>query len=217
MEVKPITLKGKIVTLEPMSKDHLDALCDTGLDPSIWQWSPERITSKYSMASYVKTALDGQVNGVTLPFVNRENSSGKIVGSTRFGNIDRPNKHVEIGWTWLATPWQRTYVNTEAKLLMLTHAFETWKCIRVEFKTDSLNERSRNAILRIGAKQEGIHRNHMITEAGRFRDSVFYSIIESEWTDVKARLISMLQPTQLSSAPADVNKLKLEPDATCPK
>ena len=192
MKVNPITLRGKFVTLEPMSTDYLDELCEIGLEPSIWQWSPESITTKESMASYVDAALSEQLNGISVPFVTRENASKKIVGSTRFGNIDVQNRHVEIGWTWLAPEWQRTYVNTEAKLLMLTHAFEIWNCIRVEFKTDSLNEKSRKAILRIGAKQEGIHRNHMITETGRFRDSVFFSVIDGEWSDVSARLNSML-------------------------
>jgi N-acetyltransferase len=217
MKVEPITLNGKFVTLEPMSKDHLGDLCDNGLDASIWQWSPEPITSKESMASYVDTALSEQSKGVSLPFVTRENGTERLVGSTRFGNIDVPNRHVEIGWTWLAPEWQRTYVNTEAKLLMLTHAFETWKCIRVEFKTDALNEQSRNAILRIGAKQEGIHRNHMITESGRFRDSVYFSIIDSEWRDVKTRLVSMLQCTGISSPLADSNRLELQGDARSAK
>ena len=193
MKVEPITLNGRHVTLEPMLKDHAGDLSDIGLAPSIWQWSPEPITTRESMALYIETALSEQSKGISLPFVTRENASGKIAGSTRFGNMDVPNKHVEIGWTWLAPAWQRTYVNSEAKLVMLTHAFEVWNCIRVEFKTDSLNEKSRNAILRIGAKQEGIHRNHMITQSGRFRDSVYFSIIDSEWSDVKTRLISMLR------------------------
>jgi len=193
MNVHPITLNGSYITLLPMSTDHVEALCKVGLDQSIWKWAPEPIATKEAMASYVDRALADQGNGVSLPFVTHENTSGKIVGSTRFGNIDVPNKHVEIGWTWLAPEWQRTYVNTEAKLLMLQHAFEVWNCIRVEFKTDSLNERSRNAILRIGAKQEGIHRNHMITESGRFRHSVFFSIIDTEWNEVKEKLSSKLQ------------------------
>ena len=192
MKVEPITLNGRFVNLEPMCSEHVDELCEVGLDPSIWQWSPEPITTNEAMTSYITRALSEQAKGISLPFVSREKVSAKMVGSTRFGNIDIPNRHVEIGWTWLAPEWQRTYVNTEAKLLMLTHAFEVWKCIRVEFKTDSLNEKSRNAILRLGAKQEGIHRNHMITESGRLRHSVYFSIIDSEWSDVKIRLTSRL-------------------------
>jgi RimJ/RimL family protein N-acetyltransferase len=115
------------------------------------------------------------------------------MGSTRFANLDRANRHVEIGWTWLGKKWQRTAANTEAKYLMLRHAFETWGCLRVEFKTDSLNERSRAALLRIGAKEEGIFRNHLITWTGRIRHSVYYSIIDSEWPAVKAHLQNKLQ------------------------
>ena len=122
-----------------------------------------------------------------MPFATVERNSKKIVGSTRFMNIDAMNRHVEIGSTWIAPPWQRTAVNTEAKYLMLRHAFETWKCMRVEFKTDLMNERSRRAILRLGAKEEGTFRKHMVTWSGRIRDSVYFSIIDTEWPEVKAR------------------------------
>lgn len=115
-----------------------------------------------------------------------------LVGSTRFGNIDTANRKAEIGWTWISPAWQRTAINTEAKLLMLTHAFEEWRCVRVELKTDANNEPSRKAILRIGAKEEGTLRNHMITESGRFRDSVYFSIIDLEWNSVKSNLASKL-------------------------
>jgi RimJ/RimL family protein N-acetyltransferase len=115
-------------------------------------------------------------------------ADGRIVGSTRFGNIDRENRHTEIGWTWIAPAWQRTAVNTEAKLLMLRHAFEEWKCIRVELKTDVLNERSRSAIVRLGAREEGVFRKHLIARGGRVRDSIFYSIIDEEWPSVRERL-----------------------------
>jgi len=114
------------------------------------------------------------------------------VGSTRFGNIDTANRKTEIGWTWINPQWQRTVINTEAKLLMLTHAFEVWKCIRVELKTDVNNEKSRNAMRRIGCVEEGILRNHMVTESGRFRDSVYFSIIDTEWESVKAKLTSKI-------------------------
>ena len=184
----PIILEGARVRLEPLKLAHLEALCAVGLDPSIWKVSPATIADANDMKQYVGSALAEQASGIAIPFVTREKRTNEIIGSTRFGNIDVPNRKVEIGWTWLSPRWQRTYVNTEAKLLMLTHAFETWKCIRVEFKTDALNEKSRNAILRLGARQEGIHRNHMITESGRFRDSVFFSIIEDEWTTVKQNL-----------------------------
>ena len=116
------------------------------------------------------------------------------MGSTRFAAIDRVNRRVEIGWTWVAAPWQRTVVNTEAKYLMLRHAFEELGCIRVELKTNSLNTRSRNAMVRIGAKEEGVLRNHMINEDGSLRHTVYYSIIDAEWPEVKARLEEKLQP-----------------------
>src|SRR5207253_6448549 len=124
-------------------------------------------------------ALADRDRRVSLPFVTQDKASTRIVGSTRFGNIDTANRKAEIGWTWINSRWQRTYVNTEAKLLMLTHAFEEWKCIRVELKTDRHNEQSRRAIARIGATEEGIFRKHMVTESGRLRDSVYFSIIDS--------------------------------------
>src|SRR6266849_5097735 len=129
---------------------------------------------------------------VSLPFALIEKGTGRAIGSTRYGNIDRTHHRVEIGWTWVAREWQRSAVNTEAKYLLLRHAFETLGCIRVELKTDSLNEKSRAAILRIGAKEEGIFRNHMITSSGRIRHTVYFSIVDSEWPAVKARLFSLL-------------------------
>jgi RimJ/RimL family protein N-acetyltransferase len=145
------------------------------------------------LAAYIDIALQEQERGVSLPFALIEKSGGRAIGSTRYGNIDRVHHRVEIGWTWVARDWQRTAVNTEAKYLLMKHAFESLGCIRVELKTDSLNERSRAAILRIGAKEEGIFRNHMITASGRIRHSAFYSIVDSEWPGVKARLEAMLQ------------------------
>ena len=129
-----------------------------------------------------------------LPFALIEKSTGRAIGSTRYGNIDRTHHRVEIGWTWVAPTWQRTAVNTEAKYLLLRHAFETLGCIRVELKTDSLNEKSRNAILRIGAREEGTFRNHMITASGRIRHTVYFSVLDSEWPEVKSRLQSRLIP-----------------------
>ena len=188
MNLEPVILRGKHVRLEPLSLNHLDGLCAIGLEPEIWRWAPTPITTSDDMRTYVETALRWQAEGTALPFATVLNETGQAVGSTRFANIDLQNKHLEIGWTWIGKPWQRTTVNTEAKFLMLRHAFETLGCIRVEFKTDSLNEKSRNALLRIGAKEEGTFRNHMITSDGRLRHSVYFSVIDSEWPDVKARL-----------------------------
>jgi RimJ/RimL family protein N-acetyltransferase len=193
MKVEPVTLEGKFVKLEPMRFDHFPALCDVGLEPSLWEWTANVVKEKSDLEKYVRTALADRDKGIALPFVTIAQNSGTIVGSTRFGNIDPFNRKTEIGWTWINPQWQRTRINTEAKLLMLTHAFETWECIRVELKTDANNEKSRAAMARIGAKQEGTMRNHMITETGRYRDSVYFSIIEAEWPEVKAALELMLE------------------------
>ncbi|HET6266466.1 MAG TPA: GNAT family protein [Acidobacteriota bacterium] len=195
MKVEPVTLTGKVVKLVPLEIGHVPALCSIGLDPEIWKWTVANITNESDMRAYVETALDEQRRGLSLPFVTMHLPTNSIVGSTRFGNIDTANKRVEIGWTWIARPYQRTSVNTEAKFLMLQHAFETLSCIRVEFKTDSFNEKSRNALLRIGATQEGIFRNHMIVATGRIRHSVYFSIIDSEWPAVKQDLLQKLSTT----------------------
>jgi RimJ/RimL family protein N-acetyltransferase len=188
MDIQLVTLDGKYVRLEPLSLKHLPNLCDGGLDPELWRWTTMIVRTHDEMKRYIEEALLQQQNGTALPFVTIERSSGKAIGSTRFGNIDGGHRRVEIGWTWVMRPWQRTPVNTEAKYLMLKHAFEALGCIRVEFKTDSLNEQSRLALNRIGAKEEGILRNHMMTYTGRVRHSVYYSIIDSEWPQVKASL-----------------------------
>jgi len=192
MVVEPVTLQGKYVRLEPLSMDHFDQLWAIGQDKGLWKWISYQINTPDEMRTYIKTALDWQAIGTALPFVTIWQATNEVVGSTRFGNIDTGNHRVEIGWTWIGKPWQRTPVNTEAKFLMLQHAFEVWHCIRVELKTDKLNERSRAAILRIGAKEEGTFRHHVITESGRLRDSVYFSIIDTEWPEVKARLLKML-------------------------
>ena len=188
MKVEPVTLEGEHIRLEPMRLEHLDDLCAIGLDETLWQWTITQIRTRDDMLRYLTAALDGQVTGTVLPFVTILQSERRVVGSTRFGNIDVSNRRVEIGWTWVAPPWQRTVVNTEAKYLMLRHAFETLGCIRVEFKTDRLNETSRKAIARLGATEEGTFRSHMIVDTGRIRDSVYFSIIEREWPEVKRRL-----------------------------
>ena len=188
MQLEPVILRGNHIRLEQLSLDHLDDLSQVGLDSEIWRWAPEPITNREQMRAYVETALGGLAEGTVLPFATVLNETNQVVGSTRFANVDRTNRHVEIGWTWIGPAWQRTAVNTEAKYLMLRHAFETLGCIRVELKTDSLNEKSRNAILRIGAKEEGTFRNHMITRAGRYRHTVYFSVIDSEWPDVKRGL-----------------------------
>jgi N-acetyltransferase len=188
MQIEPVILEGQHVRLEPLSLDHLPGLCAVGLDEDLWRLSTEMISTPDQMKAYVETALQQQAAGTSIPFATVLKDEGKVIGSTRFGNIDCGNRRLEIGWTWIGRAWQRTVVNTEAKYLMFRHAFEVLACLRVELKTDSLNERSRNAILRIGAKEEGTLRNHMVTYSGRARHSVFFSVIDSEWPEVKVAL-----------------------------
>jgi len=184
----PITLEGTHVRLEPLQESHLDALCEVGLDPDLWKWIPIQVLDRDQMLGYIRAALSDQKKGISLPFATIDRKSNKVIGSTRFLNIDLPNKRVEIGATWIAQPFQRTVINTEAKYLMMRHAFETLGCNRVEWKTDSLNTKSRNAILRLGATQEGIFRQHMVTWSGRLRDTVYFSVIAPEWPEVKKAL-----------------------------
>ncbi len=192
MMVTLVTLEGRHVRLEPLAKAHLAGLVEVGLDEELWRWIPTQVRTAEEMAAYIETALGEQERGTSLPFAIVEKATGRAIGSTRYGNIDRTHHRVEIGWTWVAREWQRTAMNTEAKYLLLRHAFETLGCLRVELKTDSLNERSRAAILRIGAREEGIFRNHMITASGRIRHTVYFSIIDSEWLAAKARLETAL-------------------------
>ena len=192
MLVSPIVLGGAHVRLEPLAKSHLAGLAEVGLDEELWRWIPTPVRTRKEMVAYIETALNEQKRGEALPFAIVEKSTSRAIGSTRYGNIDRAHHRVEIGWTWVARDWQRTAMNTEAKYLLLRHAFETLGCMRVELKTDSLNERSRAAILRLGAREEGIFRNHMITASGRIRHTIYFSIIDSEWPAVKARLEAKL-------------------------
>lgn len=192
MVVAPVVLEGRHVRLEPLREDHLAGLAAVGLDQELWRWIPTPVRTVEEMAAYIAAALRERAQGVSLPFALVERQTGRPIGSTRYGSIDRTHHRVEIGWTWVAREWQRTAVNTEAKYLLLKNAFETMGCIRVELKTDSLNERSRAAILRIGAREEGIFRNHMITASGRIRHTVYFSIVDSEWPSVKVRLEAKL-------------------------
>ncbi len=184
----PQTLRGDHVVLEQMMPSHLDDLSDVGLDPELWRWTTTVIRDRADMTAYVEDACAGRDAGTAIPFVIRHIASGQAVGSTRYGNISEQDRRLEIGWTWVAAPWQRSAVNSEAKLLLLTHAFETLHCNRVEFKTDALNSRSRNALRRLGATEEGVFRRHMVTASGRIRDTVYFSIIAEEWPAVRGFL-----------------------------
>jgi RimJ/RimL family protein N-acetyltransferase len=205
VDLTPTVLEGQIVRLEPLSSAHIDALTAAGADPSVFRWTQlpgmrwsyeqgcQQAPSLAMVADYVGQAEAWQRAGTAMPFATVAKSLGRAVGSTRFANIDVANRRAEIGWTWLATDWQRSGANTEAKYLMLRHAFERMGAIRVEFKTDRRNEKSRNALLRIGAMQEGILRQHMVLPDGSLRDSVFFSVLDNEWPRVKGELEARLK------------------------
>lgn len=194
MALQPVTLEGALIRLEPLRLSHHAALSEVGLEPEIWRYFPKPILNEADMRDYIQSALKGEADQTMLPFVTILQGGKVPIGSTRFMNIDRVNYRAEIGSTWINPRWQRTGVNTEAKYLMLRHAFEQLGCIRVEFKTDSLNSRSRQAILRLGAVEEGLFRNHMIMHDGRLRHSVYFSITDEEWHNrVKAHMETLLK------------------------
>ena len=174
--VQPVTLEGRFVRLEPLGPQHAASLAELGLEPEVWRWMPAPVTTPAEMGAFVEAALVEADAGRMVPFATIDRSTGRAVGSTRFLSIEPAHRRLEIGFTWLARPWQRSAVNSEAKLLMLGHAFERLGALRVEFKTDSRNEQSRRALAGIGATEEGTLRRHMITAAGR-RDSVYFSVI----------------------------------------
>lgn len=190
-----VVCEGRWVRLAPLSMEWLEPLRRAvGPHPAdVFQWFSQPVLTHAEMAGFIEEALERRRRGEALPFVTIERASGIAVGATRFGNLDRTNRRVEIGWTWLGPPWQRSALNTEAKLLMLGHAFETWACVRVELRTDRLNTRSRAAISRLGAQEEGILRRHQICRSGRIRDTVVYAILDREWPTVKARLSARLE------------------------
>lgn len=191
--VSPVILNGKYVRLEPMTEDHIPGLAEIGVGQTFWDFMLYgRMDSVEDMRNWVRDILSRAQNGTDLPFVAIHLASGKVAGATRYLNIMPKDRGLEIGGTWYGTEYQRTTVNTECKYLLLTHAFEKLGCIRVQLKTDLRNVRSQKAIERIGAKREGILRNHMILPSGQFRDSVFYSILDSEWPEVKKRLEAIL-------------------------
>lgn len=193
MDIHPITLTGRIVRLEPMTEAHLPGLAEVGLDPNIWRYMLYGdIRTEADLLAWIRDILSRQAQGTDLAFTVVHLASGKPAGCTRYLDIRRSHRSVEIGGTWYGAAYQRTGVNTEAKYLLLQHAFETLGCIRVQLKTDLLNERSQRAIERLGAVKEGVIRNHLVLPDGRYRDSVIYSIIESEWPAVKQRFEGLL-------------------------
>lgn len=190
MSLSPVTLSGSHIRLEPLTLAHVPALARAGLYPELWRLQPAPILTEADMLAYVAAALDDQQRGQSLPFVIARQSDGEVIGSTRYMDIALPHRRLEIGATWLSPAWQRSGANTEAKLLLLTHVFETLKLIRVVFKTEVLNQQSRQALARIGAVEEGIFRQHLIAASGRRRDMVYFSILDSEWPAVKAALLA---------------------------
>jgi len=194
MEVKPVTLQGKHIRLEPMTEAHIPGLTEIGVGQTFWDFMIYgNINTEEDMRGWVHDLLSRAEKGTDLPFVVIHLASGRVAGATRYLNIMSKDRGLEIGGTWYGIEFQRTLVNTECKYLLLSHAFETLGCIRVQLKTDLRNERSQKAIERIGAKKEGVLRNHMILPNGRYRDSVFYSILDTEWEGVKKRLEEMME------------------------
>jgi RimJ/RimL family protein N-acetyltransferase len=193
--IAPFSLEGAHVRLDPLRPEHAPLLWEIVKDhlDDIFRWIPYRLQSLQDFEAFNRQVQDEQKRGLSIPFATFDRISNRIVGTTRYMNMELSNRKVEIGSTWIAPPWQRTVINTEAKYLMLRHAFETWKCLRIELKTDSMNQRSRQAILRLGAKEEGTLRKHMITWNGRQRDSVYFSILDKEWPAVKIELERKLQ------------------------
>jgi len=193
MDIRPVTLEGRHVRLEPLDlARHWDGLRAVGLAPELWRFTSAKVANEGDLKRYFEKALAEQAQGDALPFVTIQRASGRVAGSTRFGNITREHRRVEIGWTWLGPEFQRTALNTEAKLLMLRHAFETWGCMRVELKTSSTNLKSQAAMRRLGLVEEGTFRKWMFNEDGTPRDTVWFSCTDDEWPAMKARLEGML-------------------------
>lgn len=194
--LQPVTLEGEVVRLEPLAAEHADALAGVGLHPELWRLQPEPLETADDMRRYVERALAAQRDGTCLPFVIVQQSSGQIIGTTRYMDIALAHKRLEIGATWLTPAAQRSGANTEAKFLLLQHAFETIGIIRVVFKTELGNTQSRQAILRIGGVEEGVFRKHLIAQSGRTRDMVYYAILDEDWPAVKARLQARMHRPQ---------------------
>ena len=185
---EPVTLEGQFVRLEPLSMTHHDELCIAIADGRLWELFVTLVPTPEGVHDFIEQAITDFQSGMSLPFATIDIASRKVVGSTRFMKADLPNRRVEIGFTFIAESFQKSAINTEAKLLMLSHAFDELAINRVEFLTDYLNSNSRRAIARLGAKEEGVLRNHMVMPDGRVRDSVLFSIIANEWDGVKKNL-----------------------------
>ncbi len=188
MQIDPVMLEGAHVRLEPMREEHADGLVAAGCGFGLFPYYPFSMETEEAMRAYVKGCIAGLAAGTVTPFATIDRATGRIVGSTTYLSIERQHRRLEIGATWITPAYQRSAVNSEAKLLQLTHCFEVLGCNRVEFKTDERNEKSRAALARIGAKQEGAFRAHMLMSDGHLRTSIYFSVIASEWPEVKRRL-----------------------------
>jgi RimJ/RimL family protein N-acetyltransferase len=192
--VEPVTLEGRIVRLEPLSLDHLDDLARVAFEGDLWRWTVVQPTDVDGLRAWIEAALATTASGSEMAFATVDLTSGRAIGSTRFMSIVPEHKRLEIGWTWVGLEHQRTGANREAKLLQMTHAFEALGANRLEFKTDSLNEKANPGLLGIGATFEGTFRNHMIMPGGRLRHSNYYSVTVEEWPAVKSRLQAKIRP-----------------------
>lgn len=190
--VRPVTLQGRIVRLEPLSLDHLDDLAMVAFEGDLWRWTVVQPTDTAGLQAWIEAAVAAGEAGTEQPFATVDQGTGRAIGSTRFMSIVPEHRRLEIGWTWVALAHQRSGANREAKLLQMTHAFEVLGANRVEFKTDSLNTKANPGLIGIGATYEGTFRNHMIMPGGRLRHSTYYSVIRDEWPEVKARLETKL-------------------------
>jgi RimJ/RimL family protein N-acetyltransferase len=191
--IEPVILTGRYAILEPLAREHEAAVQQAAADGELWSLWYTSVPATDKTSEWLSIALDMRERQGAMPFVVRDASSGQIVGSTRYFNVDPVNRRLEIGHTWYAKRAQRTGINTECKLLLLTHAFEALRCIAVEFRTHWFNHRSREAILRLGAKQDGVLRNHLMLPDGSKRDTVVFSIIDGEWPAVKRNLQWLLE------------------------
>ena len=195
MRVEPVTLEGWMVRLEPLRFEHEPGLWEVAQEPEIWQFMSALVERRDDLHGWIAEALRLAQQGSALPFAIIERATGRAIGSTRYGNIIPADRNLEIGWTWLGKQFWRTAVNTECKYLLLRHAFETLGCVRVQLKTDALNVRSRTAIKRLGAVEEGTLRKHIWVQNRRFRDTVMFSIVDDEWPAVRERLEGWLDGT----------------------
>ena len=204
MQIEPVSLSGRHVRLEPLQEAHIPALTTAGAYQKLWRWMPFALESERQVREFVAGALKMAERRRALPFTLFAQTTGEVIGATGYWYIDRHHRRLEIGATWITPKWQRSAINTEAKYLMLKHTFEVFGCIRVEFRVDSLNEKSLAAVRRIGAQEEGVLRNHMILPDGRKRHSVCFGITDDDWPSVRTRLEALMATYEgVQCTPAD--------------